>query len=179
MARAATLPRGISLHGDRYRVRLTADGEIHSLGVYDTLTDAKAALAIAKAEKVRGTFVPPARVRAERRAEAERIERESVTLDRWAEQWLGHLRPGLVRFLGGEVALHVVVVDRRSGRLTRTAPALADGGRPQLLLGAQSPDASFADGVASALELIGQEPVAELGVVLVSVDQRIGEVGVF
>lgn len=92
MARAATLPRGISLHGDRYRVRLTVDGEIHSLGVYDTLTDAKAALAIAKAEKVRGTFVPPARVRAERRAEAERIERESVTLDRWAEQWLGHLR---------------------------------------------------------------------------------------
>lgn len=81
MARAAKLPRGISLYrSGRYRVRLTVDGEIHSLGVYDTLTDAKAALAIAHAEKVRGTFVPPARLRAARRAEAER-----------AEEWLEHL----------------------------------------------------------------------------------------
>ncbi|WP_163540938.1 tyrosine recombinase XerC [Occultella kanbiaonis] len=68
------------------------DGEIHSLGVYDTLTDAKAALAIAQAEKVRGTFVPPARLRAARRVEVEQVERESVTLARWAEQWLEHLR---------------------------------------------------------------------------------------
>lgn len=93
MARAAKLPRGISLYrGRRYRVRLTVDGEIHSLGVYDTLTDAKAALAIAHAEKVRGTFVPPAHQRAARRAEAERAVRESVTLERWAELWLEHLR---------------------------------------------------------------------------------------
>lgn len=88
MARVAKLPRGISLHGDRYRVRLSVEGEIHSLGVYSTLTDARAA----QAEKVRGTFVPPTHVRAERRALAERAERESVTLAQWAELWLEHLR---------------------------------------------------------------------------------------
>lgn len=92
MARAATLPRGISLHGERYRVRLMVDGKVHSLGVFDTLTDARAALAIAKADKVRGTFVPPARERAERRAAAEQAERESVTFEQWTEMWLEHLR---------------------------------------------------------------------------------------
>ena len=92
MARAAKLPRGISLHGDRYRVRLSVDGELHSLGVYDTLIDAKAALAIAKAEKVRGTFLPPALARAARRAEVEQAKRESVTLEQWSHRWLEHLR---------------------------------------------------------------------------------------
>ena len=91
MARPAKLPRGISLHGDRYRVRLSVDGLIHSLGVYDTLTDARAALTLARAEKVRGTFVPPAQARAERRAMIEQAERDAVTLAQWAEEWLEHL----------------------------------------------------------------------------------------
>src|SRR5690606_35644626 len=91
MARATKLPRGISLHGDRYRVRLMVDGVVHSLGVYDTLTDARAALTLARAEKVRGTFVPPAQARAERRAMIEQAERDEVTLEQWAEEWLTHL----------------------------------------------------------------------------------------
>lgn len=62
------------------------------MGVYDALTDAKAALAIAQAEKVRGTFVPPAQLRAERRAAVAQAERESVTLEQWVDQWLEHLR---------------------------------------------------------------------------------------
>lgn len=91
MARAMKLPRGISLHGDRYRVRLMVDGVVHSLGVYDTLTDARAALTLARAEKVRGTFVPPAQARAERRAMIEQAERDAVTLAQWAQEWLAHL----------------------------------------------------------------------------------------
>lgn len=82
MARVAKLPLGISLHGDRYRVGLSVDGELHSLGVYDTLIDAKAPPAIAKAEKVRVTFVPPALARATRRAEVERAERCCTCADR-------------------------------------------------------------------------------------------------
>src|SRR5690606_22560092 len=86
MARPAKLPRGISLHGDRYRVRLMVDGVVHSLGVYDALTDARAALTLARAEKVRGTFVPPAQLRVERRAHAEQAARDSVTLAQWVEE---------------------------------------------------------------------------------------------
>ena len=67
------------------------DGVVHSLGVYDTLTDARAALTLARAEKVRGTFVPPAQARAERRATIEQAERDEVTLAQWVEEWLTHL----------------------------------------------------------------------------------------
>lgn len=66
MARPGTLPRGITLYRGRYRVRLSIDGHTHALGMYDTLGDAKAALAIAKGEAVRGAFVPPSEVRVRR-----------------------------------------------------------------------------------------------------------------
>jgi hypothetical protein len=46
------------------------------------------------------------------------------------------------------------------------------------LLGAQPPDPSFANDVAGSLELVGQEPVAELRVVVVGIDQGVGQVGV-
>jgi hypothetical protein len=72
-----------------------------------------------------------------------------------------------------------VVVDRRPWRLPAAVTALADRRRPQPLLGAQSPDPSLADVVTGSLELIGQEPVAELGVVGVGVDQGVGQVSVF
>ena len=64
------LPRGIVRVGGRYRVRMDHQGTTHSLGVFQTITDAKAALHIAKADAARGTFVPPAQRRAERQAEA-------------------------------------------------------------------------------------------------------------
>jgi hypothetical protein len=86
--------------------------------------------------------------------------------------------PDGVGCVGGEVALDVVVVHRRSGRLAAAAPALADRARPQALLGAQPPDPSFANDVAGSLELVGQEPVAELRVVVVGIDQGVGQVGV-
>jgi hypothetical protein len=86
--------------------------------------------------------------------------------------------PGLIRLGGGEVALDVVVVDRRPRGLPRAAAALADRRRPQPLLGAQPPDPAFTDGVTGSLELVGQEPVAELRVVTVGVDQGVGEIGV-
>ncbi len=86
--------------------------------------------------------------------------------------------PHLIGALGGGVPLHVVVVHRRARALARTSPALAHRGRPQLLLRAQSPDPPLAREVASKLDFVGEEPVAELRVVAVGVDQGVGEVGV-
>ena len=58
------------------------------------------------------------------------------------------------------------------------AAALANRRRPQPLLGTQPPDTSFADDLAGALELVSQEPVAELRVVAVGVDQPVDQIGV-
>jgi hypothetical protein len=46
------------------------------------------------------------------------------------------------------------------------------------VLRAQPPDPALPDRDAVPFELIGEEPVAELGVVAVGVDQRVGQVGV-
>ncbi|QGH68284.1 hypothetical protein [Pseudactinotalea sp. HY158] len=72
------------------RVRLSADGVIHSLGVYGILTDARAALTLARPRRC-AAHSPPAQARAERRAMIEQAERDAVTLAQWAEEWLEHL----------------------------------------------------------------------------------------
>ena len=88
MAAPAKLPRGIVRHGGRYRVRVDDEGRTHSLGVYDTLTDARAALDIARGHMARGLFVPPAERRSARKAEVAMVEAQSVTLKEWSEKWL-------------------------------------------------------------------------------------------
>jgi hypothetical protein len=85
-------------------------------------------------------------------------------------------QPHRVGPIGGEVALYQVVVHRRPGPLAR--PALLRRRRPQALLAAQAPDAPLADGVAVGLELVSEEPVAELRVIGVQVDKRVGEMRV-
>ncbi|GAB2604550.1 site-specific integrase [Pseudactinotalea suaedae] len=69
-------------------MRLDVNGATHALGVFDTLGDARAALDIAKGERARGTFVPPAQIRAEQRAARIKAEADALTLGQWAEQWL-------------------------------------------------------------------------------------------
>ena len=69
-------------------MRLDVNGVTHALGVYDTLGDARVALDIAKGERARGTFVPPAQIRAEQRAARIKAETDALTLGEWAEQWL-------------------------------------------------------------------------------------------
>lgn len=87
----ARLPPGIVRFRGRYRVRMDHEGRTHSLGVFETITDAKAALHIAKADVARGRFVPPTQRRAERQAAAARAETEATTLGEWAETWLASL----------------------------------------------------------------------------------------
>lgn len=98
MARQSALPQGITLRNGRYRVRVFFDGKQHSLGKLDLLGDAKAALAIAQAEKARGQFVPPAErrsrlaaAREEQKADVTRAETESTTLGEWVTTWLDRM----------------------------------------------------------------------------------------
>lgn len=119
MARPGTLPRGITLYRGRYRVRLSVDGQTHALGMFDTLGDAKAALTIAKSEAVRGTFVPPSAVRAQRQAVVKREALESVTLREWAQTWLAEMEANPKRS-------HATVVSYASVLRNHVLPTLGE-----------------------------------------------------
>jgi hypothetical protein len=76
------------------------------------------------------------------------------------------------------LASHQVVVDGRPGAALAVASALAGRGRPQALVSTQPPHPALAQRVAGGLELVGEEPVAELRIVGVEVHQLVGDVGV-
>jgi hypothetical protein len=86
--------------------------------------------------------------------------------------------PDQVRGCGAELALEQVVVHRDPGPGGLAAPPLPGGGRPQPLLRAQPPDPTLAHLLAGAFEFVGQEPVTELRVIAVRIDQCIDHVGV-
>ena len=71
------LPPGIEWDESRgkYRATVYESGKRFRLGRFDTLTDAKAALSIARADVARGIFVPPSARRAEAKREAEERSR--------------------------------------------------------------------------------------------------------
>lgn len=64
---AKKLPAGIEWDPARskYRVTVYVNGKRYRLGRFDTLTDAKAAATIAKADIARGIFIPPSQRRAD------------------------------------------------------------------------------------------------------------------
>lgn len=73
------LPPGIDLlPSGKYRARLTVDGKQHTLGTFDRLTDARAALDVARGEKARGTFVPPSERRRRAREQREETRRQTT-----------------------------------------------------------------------------------------------------
>lgn len=97
----AELPRGIQLYRGAYRVRVSYQGKRHMVGSYHSLAEAKAALTLAKADIVRGTYKTPEEVQGERLAAREReaaalavakaLEEKELTVSAWAEKWLGQL----------------------------------------------------------------------------------------
>lgn len=97
----AELPRGIVMYRGLYRVRISVGGKRHLVGDYTNLTDAKAALTLAKADIVRGTYKTPEEVQGERLAAREReaaalavakaLEEKALTVSAWAEKWLNQL----------------------------------------------------------------------------------------
>lgn len=125
MAQSKPLPRGIDMPWPgRYRARISNDGTQYLLGIFDSLTDARAALDIARGQKARGTFVPPPRLRRERRAARRRAELEALTLRQWVPIWLAQLedtgrRPATLATYRSVMDAHVL-------------PALGDTGLRQL-----------------------------------------------
>lgn len=95
------LPRGIQLYRGAYRVRVSYQGKRHMVGSYRSLAEAKAALTLAKADIVRGTYKTPEEVQGERQAAREReaaalavakaLEEKELTVSAWSEQWLDQL----------------------------------------------------------------------------------------
>ena len=113
MAAPAKLPRGVTRYRGRYRVRVDYEGRTHSLGMFDTPTDARAALDITRGQIARGRFVPPAERRSARKAEVAMVEAQSVTLKEWSEKWLAALEANPDRS-------PATVVSYRSVRVART-----------------------------------------------------------
>lgn len=93
MSRRRRLSPGIQRleNPTRYRVRLYFEGKQHSIGTFDTVRDAEAALAISKSEKARGIFVPPALRRQEIQDDIKQRKIEAVTVRAWADDWLDRL----------------------------------------------------------------------------------------
>ncbi len=75
-----------------------------------------------------------------------------------------------------ELALDQVVVD--GGRWACATPVLLERRGPQALLAAEPPHPPLAELVARRLELVGEKPIPELGIVLVEFDERAWEVSV-
>lgn len=89
MSRTAKLPRGISMdpHG-MFRARLSYHGKSYQIGQYFTLGDAQAALAIARSQVARDTFVPVPQRRETRRLARAAEDAQAVTVRAWSEEWL-------------------------------------------------------------------------------------------
>lgn len=119
----AALPRGIVMHRGLYRVRITAEGKRHLVGDYTSLADAKAALALAKADVVRGVYKSPEVLKAEREAEkareaaalavAKALEEKELTVSSWSEQWLERLvetgrSDGTLRTYRSALSRHII-----------------------------------------------------------------------
>lgn len=86
---AKKLPTGINLTpSGTFRARIYSDGRRHTLGTnFTTLTDAKAALDLARADLARGLFVPPSERKAKAREKQAEDARAQITVDQVAEQF--------------------------------------------------------------------------------------------
>ncbi|WP_312347339.1 tyrosine-type recombinase/integrase [Actinomyces sp.] len=82
------LPRGITKLRDKYRVRVTVDGQRHFIGLYDTLDLARKAQKRYKDDAARGTFVAPIEVKRRRKQEAQAKAERALTVRQWADMWL-------------------------------------------------------------------------------------------
>lgn len=137
--RRSDLPRGIFRFHDRYRVRIYHEGVQHSLGVYETLRDAKAAAAIARGEMARGIFIPPSQRRREIRDTALQERVQSLTVTDWAADWLQRLESmgrslGTTRSYSSTLKVHVLPAlgDRRLVAAERGRTGLTDRVRPPM-----------------------------------------------
>ena len=90
---AKKLPAGIEWDSARsiYRVTVYVNGKRYRLGRFDTLTDAKAAVTIAKADIARGIFIPPSQRRADAKLQAAETGKDLITVSQLADDWMRDL----------------------------------------------------------------------------------------
>ena len=93
-----------------------------SIGLFDTLTDAKAARDRAAGEIASRTFVPPYQRRAEARKKAEEERLQAVTVEQWSQQWLKRLQSGQTR--NGKARSSGTITSYRSTLNAHVLPAL-------------------------------------------------------
>lgn len=90
------LPQGIDEYRDKFRARVSSNGAQHLIGYFHTVSDAKAALAIARSEIARQTFLPPTvkrrREREEKRRAQEQAERDQRTVQELKVEWIAWLK---------------------------------------------------------------------------------------
>lgn len=98
MSESSRLPYGIDPYpprkrekAGRYRVRIFYEGQQHHVGIFDTITDAKAALNKARGEKAENRFVPPAAARRERIKRRLQEKSQRVTVKEWSDRWIKDL----------------------------------------------------------------------------------------
>lgn len=132
----AELPRGIQLYRGAYRVRVSYQGKRHMVGSYRSLAEAKAALTLAKADIVRGTYKTPEEVQGERQAAREReavalavakaLEEKELTVSAWSEQWLDQLvetgrSDGTLRTYRSTLSRHILPAlgEKKLGEVTQ------------------------------------------------------------
>ena len=68
-------------------MRISYEGRQVSVGLFGTLSDAKVALTLAKADAVKGMFIPPAEKRRAAREKAAAEAARTLTLGQWAHEW--------------------------------------------------------------------------------------------
>ena len=85
-------------------------------------------------------------------------------------------QPQLVDVIRGEVPLDQVIVHRRSRALPDLAALLPER-RPPLVVPADPPRSPLAHPLTHGLHFAGEEPVAELGIIQVGVEQGVRPIG--
>ena len=113
------LPPGVNLTPKgEYRARVYFQGRQQSIGTFTTITDAKTALALAKADIQRGVFVPMSVRKAKAKQEREEQARLTITVDEVAEKFW--------RFLRSSGKAQGTIYTYQSRYRTHIAPAFGD-----------------------------------------------------
>lgn len=107
------LPRGITMHGELFRCRVAYHGRQYQVGEFFTLSDARAALAIARAQMARDMFVPVPERHRQWNAERASDKAETLTVRTWSHKWLDSLEksgrsPSTVTSYRSTLRVHVL-----------------------------------------------------------------------
>ena len=88
MARRPKLDPGITMMGNKFRVRIFAYGRQWHVGNFDTIQGARAALHAERDASKLDDWIPPAERRRRKARDLAAGKLETVTVDQWADTWI-------------------------------------------------------------------------------------------